>query len=346
MTKFSSSKIPLQHHRQKQRWTTLVFILLCTLLTSDAAEMTRPIASAGIENDNNAPVSIHDDDGGGAKKNRLQQHQPAEGSDEARALEHCSSNRDGSDCRARTFDPNDDNVADDVHLQVLNKFTTSQGHALIELLGPKHVEDCLPLIIAVGHGGKLKPSYIQNRSKDHAHCNKHTRNTKRNVCSTLSDLYTDEIAEKLAKQLTEDTNGRKVPYIVVCNLHRSKLDVNRPIDIAAQGDPIAEQAWYAYHNFIQEAQLQVMGVYGTVQGGIVDRSSIVQGIPGLLIDIHGYGSKSYNSLAQLPPFIHWGYGLKRDDFRDQKGLDANKSTIFALASSTSHPSHDINSLIR
>jgi len=42
--------------------------------------------------------------------------------------------------------------------------------------------------------------------------------------------------------------------VIKCELHRSKLDVNRDLGEAAFGDPAAELAWKEYHQFIDEAK--------------------------------------------------------------------------------------------
>ena len=222
-------------------------------------------------------------------------------------------------------------------LQVLGTYC-AEGDTLVELLGPINIQDSAALIITVGHGGKYKPNYIPDRSKNSPYCSKGNFSN----CNSVSDLYTDEIGFKLTSQVIE--NFGKVPYVVINHLHRSKLDVNRIQSAAAQGDPIAEEAWHAYHDFIYQAQSKLKLRFGTVRA----RNSLdddIEGVKGLLVDIHGYAGRDWqNDDGSIgpPPFIHWGYGLTGDDL-GENSLNATKST-FELASSL--PNRDLESLIR
>ena len=61
------------------------------------------------------------------------------------------------------------------------------------------------------------------------------------------------------------------PHLIICNLNRRKVDVNRELDNAAQHNALAEQAWRDYHLFIEHARNQVRHNCGT----------------GVIFDIHG-----------------------------------------------------------
>ena len=80
-----------------------------------------------------------------------------------------------------------------------------------------------------------------------------------------SDDDTKELGEAVASSIC--TNLGKCPHIIISYLKRSKLDPNREIVEAAQGDPLAEAAWGDYHGFIEEAKKK-------------------EGL-GLVIDLHG-----------------------------------------------------------
>ncbi len=221
-------------------------------------------------------------------------------------------------------------------LQVLGSTKAPNGDIMVELLGPKLIDNSASVIITIGHGGKFKPSYIPDRSKSHRLC------SEISDCSLLSDLHTAAIGFQLASQIIEKFG--KVPYVVFNHLHRCKLDVNRNKLIGAQGDPLAEKAWYAYHDFIYQAQLKLKHRFGTVRGTSTFNSD-VEGVKGLLVDLHGYAGKNWqngNGSIGPPPFIHWGYGLMSQDLRE-KTLDETKST-FELACSLNN--HDLESLIR
>jgi len=224
-------------------------------------------------------------------------------------------------------------------LQVLESFTHN-GDTLVELLGPRSVQHAAPLIITVGHGGRYKPDYIPDRSRDSPHC---LQKGGLSSFSTISDLFTDEIGFRLVAKVIEKSD--KVPYLIITHLHRSKLDVNRLKDAAAQGNPIAEGAWFAYHDYIASAQLKLKGEYGTVRGEI-KRNQDIEGVRGLLIDLHGYAGKndwqSEDGTIGPPPFIHWGYRIPGRFLNDNVNEFGNST--FAHASSLEN--EDLDSLIR
>ena len=125
----------------------------------------------------------------------------------------------------------------------------------------------LPIILSAPHGGDLRPSEIPDRT----------------FGSTLADANTEDVLRQLAAALLEKTGRR--PFRVICHLHRIKLDANREIVEAAQGSPIAEQAWTEYHGFIDDAKRRVL-----------TSSSF-----GLLLDLHGH--------AHAVPRLELGYLL-------------------------------------
>ncbi len=120
----------------------------------------------------------------------------------------------------------------------------------------EYIAGNLPLIISVPHGGSLVPSEIPDRT-----CGD----------ETVTDLYTRELAESVRKKISDLTGCS--PHIIICHLKRTKLDVNRDVDIAACGNEFAETAWREYHLFIDSAEASVGRMYGK----------------GLLIDLHGHG---------------------------------------------------------
>ena len=62
----------------------------------------------------------------------------------------------------------------------------------------------------------------------------------------------------------------KLPHLVINNLHREKLDPNRPRAEATFDDPNADLAYTTYHENIEKAKSSFDG-------------------PGLFLDIHGHG---------------------------------------------------------
>ena len=70
----------------------------------------------------------------------------------------------------------------------------------------------IPLMIIAVHGGSLDPDWIKTRTCDEA--------------TIVKDSYTKEVALKIESQLK--IYGYN-PYIVLNDLHRKKLDLNRSL---------------------------------------------------------------------------------------------------------------------
>lgn len=159
----------------------------------------------------------------------------------------------------------------------------------------EYIAGNLPIIISAPHGGYLTPEEIPNRTWG-----------GRGV-DYRSQEYTREVVA-IIHQLTG-----KYPHVIINRLHRKKLDANRDIEEAAQGNPWAEQAWYEFHQFIEAAKATVETQYGR----------------GLYLDFH---SNIYTELS-----IQMGLGLSATDLkRDDESLNAtkyiNRSHVRSLAS--------------
>jgi hypothetical protein len=113
----------------------------------------------------------------------------------------------------------------------------------------------LPVVLSAGHGGDLRPTEIPDRT----------------VGTTVQDLNTLDLALRV-RQTVKDQTGYW-PHLVVSHLHRIKLDPNREIVEAAQGNPEAERAWWEYHTFLKKARHMVEAEFGE----------------GFYIDLHGHG---------------------------------------------------------
>lgn len=99
----------------------------------------------------------------------------------------------------------------------------------------EYVPGELPLVISAPHGGRLMPETMANRTYG----------------VRSEDSNTQDLARRIAAEVKKVT-GRQMP-LVISQLHRSKLDPNREIKEAAQGDKMAETVWGEYHAFIEEA---------------------------------------------------------------------------------------------
>ncbi len=156
----------------------------------------------------------------------------------------------------------------------------------------------LPIILVAPHGGGLTPASIPDRTSG----------------VTTRDRNTQEVARAFAATLFDRTGHR--PHIVINRLHRIKLDANREIGEAAQGNAAAETAWREFHEFIEAAKDAVVDGFGR----------------GLYIDLHGHG----HDIQRL----ELGYLLSAADLERSDALldDANlveKSSIRALVGQAS-----------
>jgi hypothetical protein len=113
----------------------------------------------------------------------------------------------------------------------------------------------LPVVLTAPHGGTQSPSDIPDRT----------------VGTFTRDLGTDTLALRVAEALESRAGGR--PHLVRLHLHRSKLDANREIEEAAQGNALAERVWHEFQLWTEAARFAV----------------IEQGGEGLYFDLHGHG---------------------------------------------------------
>jgi len=113
----------------------------------------------------------------------------------------------------------------------------------------------MPLILSVPHGGSTTTSLIPNRTWG----------------TTTTDSFTRELAQAISDEIFARSGQR--PHMVICNLARTKLDANREIVEAAQGNSYAEAAWESYHGFMRIARQEVTRNHGS----------------GFMVDVHGHG---------------------------------------------------------
>jgi len=113
----------------------------------------------------------------------------------------------------------------------------------------------MPIVVTAPHGGTLLPTEIPDRTTG----------------STTRDLNTDELAQEVVSAFVARFGKR--PHLIVCKLHRRKLDANREVVEAAAGNPVAERAWREYHGFIEASANDVRRGPGM----------------GFYVDLHGHG---------------------------------------------------------
>jgi hypothetical protein len=145
----------------------------------------------------------------------------------------------------------------------------------------------IPIVISAPHGGNIQPLNMPNR--------------KYGV--TVRDTYTRRLTELLADSFY---TGR--PYVLMADIHRKKVDLNRDISEGAQGVLRAQTMWRTWNSLLQIFIEDAKSRFGKV----------------LYIEIH---SQNDNDLIQL------GYHLGAKDYLDLKHGDGSNapSTMDALS---------------
>jgi hypothetical protein len=167
----------------------------------------------------------------------------------------------------------------------------------------EYVAGDLPIVISVPHGGAIAPATVPDRT----------------FGTTATDRNTIDLALAIRDGLRA-TTGR-TPHVIFCHLRRIKIDVNREVGEAAQGNPAMIQAWTEYHGFIELATSEALR-----QGG------------GFFIDLHGH--------AHAIDRVEWGYLLsaatldQSDAMLDASGVGA-LSSLQGLLSTTADPFSEV-----
>lgn len=168
----------------------------------------------------------------------------------------------------------------------------------------------LPIIVSAPHGGYVEPASIPDRN-----CS---------GCVTGRDSRTEEMAYQIDSAVQILFGGH--PHIIINKLARIKLDANREIIEAAQGDLQAELAWAEYHAYIQTAKDSAKSNFGSA----------------LYIDLHGHGHPIQR--------IELGYLISRSQLQNSNSsLDAanlqNSSSIRHL-NNVLNPSVGFSEILR
>jgi hypothetical protein len=143
----------------------------------------------------------------------------------------------------------------------------------------EYIPGDLPLILSGPHGGNLCPDEIPDR----------TYGTIGSCSPTGSDTNTLPLVTTIRSVFFESTGH--TPHIILLRLARPKLDANRKIEEAAQGNPFSENTWSEYHGFVDVAKDTISKEFGF----------------GLYMDMHGHGHDI--------PRIELGYLLSKTDLQ-------------------------------
>ena len=162
----------------------------------------------------------------------------------------------------------------------------------------------LPIILSASHGGWMEPTEIADRTQG----------------VTAIDTNTYQLTKVIMDTLTARFGGK--PHVILCLLKRLKLDVNREVIEAAEGNIYGERAWAEYHHYLDIAKELVTVNHGS----------------GIVFDIHGHGENpdGYYDLRTWLGYLIKGYELDLTD-EELNTIDfKNKSSIKVLVDSSSH----------
>tara|TARA_R110000868_G_scaffold85582_2_gene240634 strand:+ start:554 stop:1474 length:921 start_codon:yes stop_codon:yes gene_type:complete len=139
----------------------------------------------------------------------------------------------------------------------------------------------MPLVISVPHGGEISPAEIPNRE-----------------CGTkVRDDNTTQLAFEIENAFKK---YERQPFLIVAQIARTKIDLNRDLTEATCGNSIMNDTWERYHKYIEEALAKAVEEFGYA----------------LYIDLHG----------QSHPIkrLELGYLLSKSDLKDHyDGIEPN-----------------------
>jgi hypothetical protein len=119
----------------------------------------------------------------------------------------------------------------------------------------EYIAGDLPVIVLAPHGGAWRPAEMPDRASS----------------DTLRDSNTQELVRAIDTAFAAATGHH--PHVVICRVHRVKLDCNREESVGAGSDADARAAWEDFQRFV-----------GVARGAVVAASG-----RGLLLDVHGHG---------------------------------------------------------
>ncbi|WP_046757308.1 T9SS type A sorting domain-containing protein [Kordia jejudonensis] len=182
----------------------------------------------------------------------------------------------------------------------VSQFDTS-GNEYIE-----YIPGNMPVIISAPHGGVKQSGQTIGGT---FYPDNDSALPDRGCGTNERDDNTDILIREIQQSVYDQTGC--YPYIIINNLHRSKLDPNREQNEATCGDSDALFYWNTFHNFIDAASADVMSKWGK----------------GLYIDLHGQ--------SHSIPRIEAGYNISASDLNNTTNNYLNSvsnSTITNLVS--------------
>ncbi|MHA1805287.1 MAG: hypothetical protein ACTSU4_12295 [Promethearchaeota archaeon] len=159
----------------------------------------------------------------------------------------------------------------------------------------------IPLIFSVPHGGSLRCKEIPERENGIFGIDKGTIEIARKLCSIIS-----------SRLKIKENNEKSIPSLIISNLKRSQIDLNRDEHEAFNSNSkIAKKLYHFYHDKIREFISYNLKYFGI----------------SLLIDIHGFekhkrpagfrdvdivlGTNNLNSISNTPiPRKDWDKNIR------------------------------------
>ena len=169
----------------------------------------------------------------------------------------------------------------------------------------------IPIILSIPHGGDISPSEISNRTYG----------------VSVTDSNTIELGMAIRNYFFTNFNVR--PYLVINNLKRTKLDANRDIVEAAQGNLYAERAFNEFHHYINSARQEIINNFST----------------GFLLDIHGHGVNpdGFYDMRTWIGYLLTGDELDNSDSFIDQNISTNNTSIYSLINTSNE---SLSNLIR
>jgi hypothetical protein len=164
----------------------------------------------------------------------------------------------------------------------------------------EYIPGTMPVIISAGHGGVLN----SGRNFGGIFYSDSDSSLPDRSCGTNEqDDNTDILIREIQKKCFEQFGV--YPYVIINNLHRSKLDPNRVKSVATCNNSTSGLYYDAYHDFIDQASADVTSKYGK----------------GLYIDLHGQ--------SHSVPRVEVGYNLTSSSFDEDLNNSSTNSTELA-----------------
>jgi len=180
------------------------------------------------------------------------------------------------------------------------------------------------IIISTPHGGQWE--YINSKiparkpgCKDNAGICQFGKKNKIKNCKDVCKIRTgaDLNSEKIAKSVYDKFAKGKKPSFIKSKLHRKRLDPNREVKEAAQGNAVAIKAYNAFHDSIKHA------------------IENFDGKPGFLLDFHGYKDEFSQNNTML------GYLIRTEDLDNGTTYTKEDVSVKALVERTNLSVDDI-----